>query len=384
MPGLIDSHVHMADSYFTAGGMVLEEAMSFGVTTVMDMGVSNSQDYQVFKRKIKNNEFLTGADLFTAGVGASVPGGHGAVRDAQALLFTSPDQAQRWVDGRAAAGSDYIKIFSETFAEHGRNVPTLTDDEIAAVVKAAHKDNLLAVAHTLQEDRARRALLAGVDELVHISPYDPPSPDFGKFMAAHHAFESTNLISYAPVSYKQELSTDPDLMPFMPATMIRDLASAKLFPDSHHDYSMAALKELHEAGVPVLAGTDIGYPYAPLLHAELEIMVKDGGFTPVDALATATSNPAKVYPMLADRGRIEPGLRADLLLVDGDPTKNILMTRKIVKVWRQGREVNREVLIPELTAAELPRGGPGGPPPNSPSMGAPPSPPAPRAAGLLK
>lgn len=369
MPGLIDSHVHMADSYFTAGGMVLEEAMSFGVTTVMDMGVSNSQDYQVFKRKIKANEFLTGADLFTAGVGATVAGGHGAIRDTTSLFFTSPEQAQPWVDGRGAAGSDYIKIFSETFAEHGRNVPTLTDAEITAVVAAAHKDNLMAVAHTLQEARARRAVLAGVNGLVHISPYDQPSPDFGKFMAAHHVFESTNLISYAPVSYKQELAADPDLTPYMPESMIKDLASARLFADAHHEYSMAALKQIHAAGVPVLAGTDIGYPYSPLLHAELEIMVKDGGFTATEALATATGNPAKIYPLLADRGRIAPGMRADLLLLDGDPTQNILATRKIARVWRMGVEVKREALKAELTASELPKGGPGGPPPGAPPMG---------------
>lgn len=83
----------------------------------------------------------------------------------------------------------------------------------------------------------------------------------------------------------------------------------KLMAVAHHEYSMAALKQIHEAGVPVLAGTDIGYPYAPLLHAEIEIMVKDGGFTRAEALATVTLNPAKIYPMLADRGRIAPGLR---------------------------------------------------------------------------
>jgi hypothetical protein len=214
-------------------------------------------------------------------------------------------------------------------------------------------------------------VLAGVDGLVHISPYDPPSPDFGKFMAAHHTFESTNLISYAPVSYKQELATDPDLSPYMPKDMIAGLANARLFADSHHEYSMAALKEIHEAGVPVLAGTDIGYPYAPLLHAELEIMVKDGGFTPTQALQAATGNPAKVYPMLADRGRIAPGMRADLLLLDGDPTQNILATRKIVKLWRMGREIDRNELKVEVTAPELPKGGPGGPPPGAGPGGGP-------------
>jgi imidazolonepropionase-like amidohydrolase len=331
---------------------------------MMDMGVDNAFDYQVFMHKIKDNEFRTGADLFTAGVGASVPGGHGAVRGTPELLFSSPEQAQPWVDGRSAAGSDYIKIFSETFAEHGRNIPTLTDAELAAVVTAAHHDHLLAITHTLQEARARRAVLAGVDGLAHISPYDKPSPDFGTFLAEHHVFQSTNLISYAPVSYKKELAEDPSLAPYMPKFMIEQLETARPFPDAKHEYSMEALKEIHAAGVPVVAGSDIGYPYAPLLHAELEIMVKDGGFTPIEALETATSNPAKVYPMLADRGRIAPGMRADLLLVEGDPTRDILATRRIVRVWRMGAEIDRSALKAELTAPELPRGGP--PPPSDP------------------
>ncbi len=366
MPGLIDAHVHMADSFFTAGAMPLEEAMIYGITTVMDMASSNPDDFQVAKKWVKANSFNTAADIFTAGPAATVAGGHGDMQHKNPTL-TSPSEAQAWVDQRKATGSDYIKLMSETFEEHNRKVPTLTDEEFSAVVTAAHKDGLLAVAHTLQEKRARTAITAGVDGLVHISPYDPPTPDFGTFAAAHHIFYSTNLISYAPTSYKISLASDPYLAPWMPPFMIDGLKTATLFPDSKHEYSIAGLKELIAAGVPILAGTDIGYPYAPLLHAELEIMVKDGGMTPLQALASVTSNTAKAYK-LTDRGTIQPGMRADLLMLNGDPTKDILQTRNIAAIWRQGTKIDRDSLKVEVTTLPTPpRMGPppgaGGPPP---------------------
>ncbi len=92
-----------------------------------------------------------------------------------------------------------------------------------------------------------------------------------------------------------------------------------------------------KAGVPLLAGTDAPAPgatYGASVHAELELFVHDG-LTATRALATATSVPARAF-RLSDRGRIAPDMRADLLLVQGDPTTNILDTRKIVAVWKRG------------------------------------------------
>src|SRR6478736_5395192 len=92
-----------------------------------------------------------------------------------------------------------------------------------------------------------------------------------------------------------------------------------------------ALRQLHDAGVPILAGTDApgaGTTYGASLHWELEHFV-DLGLTPAEALASATSIPATKFGM-NDRGRIAPGMRADLLLVDGDASKDITTTRKIV------------------------------------------------------
>jgi imidazolonepropionase-like amidohydrolase len=94
--------------------------------------------------------------------------------------------------------------------------------------------------------------------------------------------------------------------------------------------------------VPVLAGTDApapGLTYGASLHRELEHLV-NAGLTPTAALAAATSAIARAF-RLSDRGRIRAGLRADLLLVDGDPSKDIRATRNIVAIWKQGVRVQR-------------------------------------------
>jgi hypothetical protein len=85
------------------------------------------------------------------------------------------------------------------------------------------------------------------------------------------------------------------------------------------------------------------------MHRELELLVK-AGMTPVQALAAATSAPAAAF-RLADRGRIAPGLRADLLLVEGDPSADITATRAIAGVWKQGVRFDREGVARRMAAA---------------------------------
>jgi imidazolonepropionase-like amidohydrolase len=105
-----------------------------------------------------------------------------------------------------------------------------------------------------------------------------------------------------------------------------------------------SVSELYANGVPVLAGTDANAaPFAPAaishgesLHHELELLV-GAGVSAVDALLAATALPAKHFG-LADRGHIAPGLRADLVLIGGDPLREITMTRNIERVWCGGVE----------------------------------------------
>ncbi len=103
-----------------------------------------------------------------------------------------------------------------------------------------------------------------------------------------------------------------------------------------------AVRQLKAARVPILAGTDVGNPgtaQGASMHGELELLVR-AGLTPVEALRAATEAPAAAFH-LDDRGRIAPGKRADLVLVNGDPTTDIRLTRDIAAVWKAGREIDR-------------------------------------------
>jgi imidazolonepropionase-like amidohydrolase len=103
---------------------------------------------------------------------------------------------------------------------------------------------------------------------------------------------------------------------------------------------LAALRSLRDAGAKFVAGSDASHVspvgFGISLHRELEIL-KDAGLSGTETLATATSNAADAF-RLRDRGRIAVGLRADLVLVRGDPTTDILATRDIQRVWKVGLE----------------------------------------------
>jgi imidazolonepropionase-like amidohydrolase len=102
-------------------------------------------------------------------------------------------------------------------------------------------------------------------------------------------------------------------------------------------HAQAAVAALHRAGVTILAGTDApapGLAHGVSLHHELELLVLSG-LTPLEALAAATSRTARAFGF-HDRGRIATGMRADLLLVNGDPTADIRATRDIAGVWKLG------------------------------------------------
>jgi hypothetical protein len=113
-----------------------------------------------------------------------------------------------------------------------------------------------------------------------------------------------------------------------------------------------AIAQLLATHVPILAGTDAGNPgtaHGASMHGEMALLV-DAGMTPLQALAAATKNPAKAFD-LDDRGRISTGARADLVLIDGDPTTNISLTRDIVSVWKAGVAVDRAAYAAAIASA---------------------------------
>jgi imidazolonepropionase-like amidohydrolase len=340
LPGLIDAHVHVH------GAETLEQALIFGVTTEFDMMMSPFHEHE-----LKSEENDRRASFFSAGFPATVPGGHGTEYGMQVPTIVLASEAQRFVDTRLREGSDYIKIMYTAGVSYGRRnpPPSISKQTMAAVIAAAHERRRLAVVHIGNLEGARDAIDAGADGLAHLFHGGSCPKDFGQFVASHHAFVVPTLsVLHAvcgPKSDGQRLVSDPNLAPYLSHENISRLKET--FPSADSGMisckgAAQAIPLLQAAGVPILAGTDAPNPgttYGASLHGELALYV-EAGLTPAQALIAATSAPAKAFH-LPDRGRIAPGLRADLLLVNGHPDEDISATRDIVAVYKEGNEVDR-------------------------------------------
>jgi imidazolonepropionase-like amidohydrolase len=264
--------------------------------------------------------------------------------------LTGPAQAQEFVDARIAEGSDYIKIIHDdgsTWPWKHNPVAMLDVPTMQALIEAAHRRGKLAVVHVLSEQQAREAIAAGADGLAHLFLGDSVSPGFAQFAAAHHVFVIPTLSTLYLNCGKSQgpaLLADAHLGPHIAEQWHGTMNMPKPDPSANHlcTGTDQAIRQLTAAGVPLLTGTDAPAPgatYGASVHGELELLVQDG-LTPPQALAAATSVPAHAF-RLDDRGQISPGMRADLLLVQGDPTTNIVDTRNIVAVWKAGVRVQR-------------------------------------------
>jgi len=347
LPGLIDAHVH---SYIRAA---LQQELLFGVTTELDMDDDPSFAIPIQKLQAAGKERDT-ADIITSGWAATCPGGHGTEGATIKIpTLSKPDEAQAFVDARIAEGSNYIKIIYDAGSWIGRPMPSLDKPTMKALIEAAHKRGKMAVVHIGTYAAAMDAVNAGADGIVHLFIDQAPGPDFGRTLAARRMFAiGTLTVLQAEITATGvSLAADPDLAPYLTehsAARLRESLVNYLkpgHPELKLEYADGAVRQLVAAGVPVLAGTDAPNPgtfYGISLHREIELLV-EASMTPVQALAAATSIPAGVFK-LGDRGRIAKGLRADLLLVKGDPTRDILNTRKIVGIWKLGTTVDREAL----------------------------------------
>lgn len=338
LPGLIDAHAHaiFADD--------LRQALVFGVTTELDMFTSHEQAASI-KRAQTEGGGLDMADLYSAGTLVTAPGGHGTEYGLPIPTIRGPEEAGAFVEARIAEGSDYIKIVYDDRGPAARPFPSIDRATLEAVIRAAHERDRLAVVHADRRRAAREAVEAGADGLAHVFSDTMPEPDFGAFVKAHGAFVIPTLSvteSASGTASGASLVEDPRLAPYLRADDRENLRRA--FPgEASYGAAEAAVRLLDRAGVPILAGTDAPNPgtaHGASIHRELELLV-EAGLSPAEALTAATSAPAAAFG-LGDRGRVVPGKRADLLLVDGDPTADITATRQIVRVWKLGVPVDRE------------------------------------------
>ena len=342
LPGLIDAHVHLSDSVEAD----LSQALSLGVTTVFDMW-SGSARYERI-RALRSADPPGMAAVRTAGTGATAPGGHPTQMGGPPYpTVADPTEAAAFVEARIREGSDYLKIIYDDLAALGMSVRMLDRATLAALVAAAHSGGKLAVVHALSEEGARAAIESGADGLAHLFTGPSVSPGFADLVRSRGAFVITTLgVLYGTCGEPdgQRIAADPLLRPYIRPSW-RGSLSVSPTPrggTSSCEGARQALRQLAEREVPILAGTDApapGQTYGASLHGELELLV-GAGLTPVQALTAATSAPARAF-RLTDRGRIRPGQRADLVLVEGDPTTDILATRRISMVWKRGIRVQR-------------------------------------------
>jgi len=351
LPGLIDAHTH-------AWGAALTTALVFGVTTELDM-FGDTGTARAWRAEQRARKATSRADILSAGTLVTVKGGHGTEYGQPIPTLTSASDAQAFVDARIAEGSDYVKIVFDDGRTYGSSFPTLTPEMLRATVAAAHARGKLALVHIGDLASARAAIDAGADGLAHLFVDRDPDPELGAFIAAHKAFvvpTLTVLRSITGVAGAGPLADDPRFSPFLTKQELSMLKQAfprrPGLPPVSYASAEATVKQLRAAHVPILAGTDAGNPgtaHGAALHRELELLV-NAGLTPTEALAAATSIPATIFH-LGDRGRVAEGLRADLMLVAGDPTTDILATRDIVGVWKQGVPFKRKS-VSESIAAE--------------------------------
>ncbi len=340
MPGLIDSHVH------TFYEQALQQNAVFGVTTVLDM--FTDEGLATSMRQAQQDGGVTDrADMFSSGMLATAPGGHGTQFGVQVDTLTEAAEAEHWVDARIAAGADYIKVILETGEEMDFQVDTISDEILRAVIDASHVRGLIVVAHVQTLEAAKQAVAAGVDGLAHIFTDAVADEEFVAAAVDSGLFVIPTLTVFQSVGSEpidESISGDPLLAPYLSSQDLQNLGMPfSGFEQLSLENGLESVRLLHEAGVPILAGTDAmnpGTAYGASMHREV-VLLGMAGLSPAEALASATSVPARTFE-LDNRGVVREQNRADLLLVNGDPTEDILATRDIRGVWKGGVAIDRE------------------------------------------
>ena len=347
LPGLFDMHAHTSA---WEGGLHL----AAGVTSVRDMGNDNAtlQDLIVRERD--------GTLLAPHIVPAGFIEGESPMSARNGFVIKNLDEAKKAIDWYAEHGYPQIKVYN--------SFPKAILPETTAY---AHSKGLRVSGHVPVWLRAQDVVEQGYDEIQHINqvllnflvtdktdtrtldrfqlPADKvagldfdskPVQDFIAFLVKHHTAIDPTLTTFDFIKQKDGEMTQAyaAVADHMPPDVKRGFLQGQMkIPDDKtaqlHEKSYAKMIEfvgrMYKAGGPIVAGTDALAGFT--LQRELELYVQ-AGLTPAQALQVATLNGAKYSRVEEDRGVIKPGWRADLILVDGDPTRNIADIRQVALV----------------------------------------------------
>jgi imidazolonepropionase-like amidohydrolase len=375
IPGLWDMHTHAYFGWARDFGdnYVLPLFIANGITGIRDMG--SDLDAVLRARAEVAAHRLVGPRMVVSG--PMLDGPH--VAFAASMAITTPDDGRKAVDKLKSKGVDFIKIQS--------GVPR---DAYFAIADEAKKQGIEFEGHVPDAIRASEAVAAGQRTFEHlIGIFEASTPDEDAFLKRRYgagkdssvnkslaalldrydtAREASvvqllakNTVWQCPTLFWErgqwlvdviDYNRDPDIA-YTPRTWID-----KKFPSTRKsivesmdtdplavrqrfvDHELAIVRKLHAGGVPFLAGTDTpaGVDVTPgiSLHLELQRFVA-AGFTPLEALQTATINPARFYGKTKDYGRVAAGYVADLVLLQKNPLEDIANTRSIAGVVADGR-----------------------------------------------
>ncbi len=361
VPGLWDCHMHVGDDYTGPSELAL------GVTSVRDPGNS------VPLTKARRERRAQGKLLFPHVHASTLIDGKGPMSAQVAVVVTSQDEALAAVHQAKADGQEGVKFYG-----------TFDPAWVAPSAAEAHKLGLHVHGHLPAGMRTQEAIDAGYDEITHIyfvamqaMPDDVVAHSNGiqRFQgigryAKDMDLDAEPMKSLIATMAQRKIAVDPTLVvaeslfvpengelspsyaPFvgtLPPTIERGFRQGGFKPDeptTRADFraSFKKLEELvgrmHQAGIPIVAGTDGS---GLELVRELELYV-DAGFTPADALASATSVPAHMVGVDGHTGRIAVGMDADLALVDGDPSRTIGDLRHVRTVMMDGKLMDADAL----------------------------------------
>jgi imidazolonepropionase-like amidohydrolase len=387
IPGLWDMHVHSA---FVSPAwdekVIYPLYIANGVTGVRDMG----GDPDVLERRLKRIESgeLLGPRMVFGG-----PFLAGGKSDQQTIAVNTPEEARHAVDTVKSRGLDFVKILS--------NIPR---DSYFVIADESAKQKIPFVGHVPYSVSAGEAVAAGQRSIEHLTgillacssqeeqlraqeltalanhdyaaygrlgtqvmaTYDPARAHALFFQIAHHNTWQVPTLVWTQTGSRIDdpnLETDPRLK-YVPASVRAQWDPAKL-REQTSPQELAGLKAeaardvelvkaMHSAGVLFMAGTDGPDPFVfPgfSLHDEMEWLVKSG-FTPLQALQAATSDPARFLAVQDKYGIAEAGHVADLVLLDANPLQDIGNTRKIFAVVVGGKYYSRDWLDNMLQQVE--------------------------------
>jgi len=372
MPGLINAHGHLAlvadgqnsATAYTAENVLAElrQYESYGVTTMLSLGVNRDLLYAI--RQQQRQGKLDGATVFTADRGIGVLNAAPGLPAAPDQIYRPATAAEARLDVEAMAmrHADIVKIWVDS---GGGTMPAMSPEIYGAVIEEAHKHHLRVAAHVHDLVDAQSLVNDGVDVLAHSVRDKPVDQELIAAMKRRHVWDiptftvDESFYIYAEHPGFMQLDFFKDAVSPVLLTMWNsDAYSQKVSKDpkmaGHKaDFAMDGrnLKTLYDAGVPIGFGTDSGAMPTRIPgfseHRELEDMVH-AGLTPMQAIVCATRNNAALLGIEATRGTIQPGKRADLVVLAANPLDDITNTRSIVAIFHDGRTVAPRV--PVLTA----------------------------------